>query len=210
MICLTIEGWDTMRKKDDGSQRLPQWAQKALDGIPEPNSDRLAKFDHLKGPVVKAFRHAYAAETLVDAVFTLAGRLVEVAHGIRIGLQEALGPSAYAMAGVAVRGTERPFQPKGRILAVVKKVVDGCMVEAVTYEELEGTRLEINLIEAASARPVRPFDVAVKDEQGRSLAKPIHVPEGKTAASFPGPASGLYLFDLTWAGGAGTMTIRFQ
>jgi hypothetical protein len=199
-----------MRKKDDGSQRLPQWAQEALDGIPEPDSDRLARFDHLKGPVVKAFRHAYAVETLVDAVFTVAGRLVEAAHGIRIDLQEVLGPSAYAMAGVAARSADGPSQPKGRVLAVVKKAVDGYMVEAVTYEELEGTRLEINLIEAASARPIRPFDVAVKDEQGRPLAKPIHVPEGKTAASFPGPASGLYHFDLTWAGGAGNMTIRFQ
>jgi hypothetical protein len=199
-----------MREKYESSQRLPQWVQEALAGMPEPDSGRLAKFDHLKGPVVKAFRQAYATESLVDAVFTLAGRLVEVAHGIRIGLQETLGPSTYATAGVAVRGAEGPSRPKGRILAVVKKAVDGCMAEAVTYEELEGTRLEINLIEAASARPVRPFDVVVKDEQGRPLAKPVHVPEGKTAASFPGPASGLYLFDLTWAGGTGTMTIRFQ
>ncbi len=193
------------------SEPIPEDIRRALANAEPVPEDVLRRYDYMKEDFITALRAAgraksrfEAGEGVVDAVFSLAGRLLRWADDV---MADAVAPVRPALAGA--RSVE-PRQVFWQFAGRVARVVNGIKLEVTTWRDGDDVQLELNVLNADDGSEVRPFDVRVTDIGGDEIAPQVDVGAADQAPRFPGPSAGVYIFCVTWAEGSGELRLEFE
>ena len=193
------------------SEPIPEDIRKALANAEPVPEDVLRRYDYMKEDFITALRASgrvksrfEAGQGVVDAVFSLAGRLLRWADDV---VADAVAPVRPALAGArSVEAREVFWQFTGR----VARVIDGIKLEVTTWRDGDDVQLELNVLNADDGSEVRPFDVRVTDLGGNEIARQVDVGAAGQAPRFPGPSAGVYIFCVRWADGSGELRLEFE
>ncbi len=199
---------------DDARHRepLPDWLRKDLEAAPPLSGQALGRYDYLRDAFLAMARReaaahaqqrAQPAQAAVDAVFSLAGRLLRLASDAVTRLAPPPARPAFAARGVA--------GPQATQTAIdrVRKPAGDATIEAATYRSGAGADLELNVLRKADETELRPFTVTIYDAEGTRLAGPVTVEPSQQAPRFPRPSEGSYVLAVSWPGGGGEIHIAF-
>ena len=184
--------------RDD--EPIPEWLRKELETASPPSEETLARYAYMRHDFMARLRAEGARAGVVDAVFSLAGRLLRIADDAVARLAPQPPRPAFAF-----RGAETPGTPIDRLA----KRAGEMTIEAATYRSGAGADIELNVLKTADRTELRPFTVTVYDAEGNALEGPLDVLPTHQAPRFPHPREGVYVFALTWPGGGGELRIEF-
>jgi len=199
------------------NEPLPEWIRVELERMQDPPAAELAKYNSIKKEFLQALRGAAAAEAprrdsgqqrTIDAVFTLAGKLLRWADEQVKNVTEAERAQPVPLLTRGFGATDKP-QAERVLVAKVCKQHGEFLIEAATYKATDFFEIEINVVKRADGAEVRPLVIGVVDQDGRVISEPVHVDRTGQAPRFPGPAAGVYRFQISWAGDSAEIQIEF-
>ena len=171
----------------------------------------LERYEYLRedfaAAVQAAGKAAHRPQPVCEAVFSLAGKLLRWADGV-VGeaIAAAAGPQPALAGARSVEAGELTRKPVARLA----KSVNAVRLELITWQDEDGTEIEVNAFCELDGSELRPFDVCVRDTAGREIAPLTHVGPAEQAPVFPGPAAGTYVFCVTWCDGGGDICAEFE
>ena len=190
----------------DRYRPLPDWLEAELKAAPPPSEELLEHDQHLFGgfqAMVRAEAAARSRPAPVDALFSMAGRLLEVAG-------EAVRRLAPRPAHLAAAGTEAALAPApARPIDRVARQAGDALIVASTYRSGAGAEIELAVVRAEDAMELRPFTATAYDAEGAIVAGPVEVREGDPLPRLPRLSEGCYTFAVTWPGGRGVLRVEF-
>jgi hypothetical protein len=200
-----------MNKPDHKQEKMPEDVRRELESAPPLTREEREHYSYMKADFMEAIRRASqpapagGVRDVIDAVFSLAGRLIEHADAV-LAPPPTPVPVPRATKGPAARGREEKIKPVGR----AEKKVDGARIVATTLREGWKTEVEVDVIDEADGTEIRPLHIRVCDNEGKEIAEPVDVELTEHAPRWPKPAAGVYVFQVSWEGGSGEMRLEFR
>lgn len=212
-----------MKLKDMSEKPLPDWIKEELDAMEDPDEKILLRFEYMKEDFNAAIHEAGEKKrekiplkpgNVADAVFSISGRVLQVARDI---IHEVIHPEGGlypAFYPELTRGTRKSdnaddFQARAYSDRVVKSLKNA-KVEVSTYHENDLTHLEVNLVKADTGLEIRPFEICVKDDKGNVVQESMQIGVVHQAPVFPGPRPGIYIFEICWEKGECEFRVNFK
>jgi len=200
------------RRRHWDAEQPPDWFVRAAETAPEPTPADLARHNHLIRELADAIaanqassasRAAHhAASPVVDAVFSLAGQLVDWARG---AVEVIAGSPPPLVPAVVTRSLRSRGSSQATLVGVTKAVGD-VTVQVLLTQGKDMLELEMDAYKKGG-QSIRPLRVQAHDTTGKPLCPAMDIPAGGVA-KFPGPSAGVYMFHVSWAGGSSQLTLE--
>ena len=183
-------------------QILPEWHLTELKTMGLPDEAQINQYDYMKPDFFRALnRMKGKTGSVIDAVVSMAGVLIEKASGIAADLT--------SMPRVPAYGVRSPSGRKESGSVVLSKSLGAYNIEAISLVSEGQLSLQVRLLEQGR-RINRPYGIKVFDINGNPVTEQRMVMPEDDPPVFREPEPGEYEFVLFWDNWKGRFNICFK